>query len=760
MTQEATFPADLEARFRPLRPLGRGAMGEVWLAQDLQTGTPVALKLLAGVTAAGLIQRLQREAAVLAQLRHPGVLRLLGMGTCSRGPFLATEYLEGESLEGKVLEPGRAEAVMLEVAAALQAVHDAGLLHRDLKPANVFLTRQGRAKLIDFGLALDPDLTRLTATSVFVGTPLYMAPEVWRGHPSSVASDWYSWGATGFELVEGRAPVDHGVVEWAQGLRDFPRAPLKLVEPGSPLGRALEACLAVDPEQRPRGLEEIRARMRGGDPSPSPGATTGALRPLEDSAPEAPAPAGRGRGGALVAPALVALALVALGAAWRAGPPPPPVAASPPTASPAAPAGPLPVDLVARLRRELEWARGRAVTPGGELIEEGIAGERDRRLLDRDPATWGQTVALMPELASWYAWRRQGRDPSEIPEVQRSQLRALDPEYARVLGERPFFPVLYATPSSEPMVALAGVGFQRLPPPPRPAYRGWAGTALGAAARCMQARRVKQQEFDAKPEGPLEGGTVVSIGGFLTKMSVSDYLNGISGDRFMRIRTREWVDDGRQELLLGLYAARRALEDPRQADRDYLGLVLSEVLGSQGALMSGGEISLDPEANFGGGASHPATWHLFAELRYKALVRLTNAGFDPDEEWATLPALYQLALEGDDAEPWVSLRKSFVLARLTKTAGRRASREVMAMVVQEHLDFLSRMEPHRQLALIENLLEFMVEEEAALGLDAAGLERLAAIAAPVAARGGARLKAYLRRFRERFGGPGSPTGSR
>ena len=174
------FPPGLRDRFEPRRVLGKGAMGTVYLATRLSDGGEVAVKVVRERGSATLRDRFLREAKSQARLEHPHVLRIFDWGEDAGDPFLVMEVLEGRSLE---LGPVDYDplAVMLEIAEGLEAVHGAGLVHRDLKPANVFLCRDGRAVLTDFGLVRDPDLTALTATGQVVGSLGYLPPEVLLG---------------------------------------------------------------------------------------------------------------------------------------------------------------------------------------------------------------------------------------------------------------------------------------------------------------------------------------------------------------------------------------------------------------------------------------------------------------------------------------------------------------------------------------------------------------------------------------------------
>jgi hypothetical protein len=238
-------------------------MGRVLRVRDRASGEEVALKLLHPGIPEEARRRFLREAEVLGRLDHPGILRSRDAGELKDGtPYLVTELLAGGSLDqcGPLEDPLSA---MRQVGEALQAAHDAGVLHRDVKPANIVREPGGRAVLIDMGLALDQDLTRLTATGNLVGTLGTMAPELFRGVAPSPSSDWYSWAVSIFWLVEGHSPFDGEVVMAVARGAPLPRPTYRNIVADTPLWRALEALLVVDPERRPASWSEIEAILDG-----------------------------------------------------------------------------------------------------------------------------------------------------------------------------------------------------------------------------------------------------------------------------------------------------------------------------------------------------------------------------------------------------------------------------------------------------------------------------------------------------------------
>jgi eukaryotic-like serine/threonine-protein kinase len=205
--------------WQTVRLLGRGGMGEVWLAEraDGQHEQQAALKILSPYLAApDSLKRFRRERQLLARLEHPNIARLLDGGLSSQGgPYLVMEYVEGTRLDRYCEEQtlpvrGRLE-LMVKVCAAVNTAHQHLIVHRDLKPGNILVTKEGEPKLLDFGIAkvLDSEATQEhTATANVFLTPMYASPEILRGQPATVASDVYSLGVVLYELLAGRRPFD------------------------------------------------------------------------------------------------------------------------------------------------------------------------------------------------------------------------------------------------------------------------------------------------------------------------------------------------------------------------------------------------------------------------------------------------------------------------------------------------------------------------------------------------------------------------
>ena len=273
------YPDELRALYEPKRRLGAGSMGRVYLAVEQRTGTLVAVKVLPHCADDAVEKRLEREARSLARFKHPHVLRVYAFGRTREGPYLVSEYLRGSTLD-LVKGEQDVERIGLQLAEGLDAVHKQGLLHRDVKPANVFVTNRGRAVLMDFGLVLDPGSTKLTSTGGMVGTMHYMAPEVMGGESATRLSDWYSWGATLYTVLEGKVPFTRMQIIGALTKKEVPALEFPESSPEHPMRRPIERALSWEPRDRPSSLREVeilagRIDSRGRPATSPPGRPSG-----------------------------------------------------------------------------------------------------------------------------------------------------------------------------------------------------------------------------------------------------------------------------------------------------------------------------------------------------------------------------------------------------------------------------------------------------------------------------------------------------
>jgi Tol biopolymer transport system component len=283
-----------------LAPLGAGGMGEVYRAKDTRLGRDVALKILPEFFArdADRLRRFEQEARAVAALNHPNILAVFDIGQHNGSPFLVSELLEGETLRARLdrgaLPQRKTIEYGVQVAHGLAAAHEKGIIHRDLKPENVFVTKDGRIKILDFGLAKlaqtageDPDAVTLTsahtAAGVVMGTASYMAPEQVRGEVADPRTDIFAFGAVLYEMLSGARAFrrDTPAETMTAVLKDDPP---ELSDPVRPVSSALERivrrCLEKNPEQRfqsARDLSFALSALSGTDAS-GPVRATGAPR--------------------------------------------------------------------------------------------------------------------------------------------------------------------------------------------------------------------------------------------------------------------------------------------------------------------------------------------------------------------------------------------------------------------------------------------------------------------------------------------------
>ena len=220
------LPTDLPFLFAPgqrfgpyliVRPLGKGGMGQVYEAEETESGRRIAMKILSrGLGDDEERDRFLREGQLAASLSHPNCVYVFGTTEVQGFPVIAMELAPGGTLkdlvvDGKPLTPAAAVDAILQVIAGLDAAAALGILHRDIKPSNCFVDRDGRVLVGDFGLSMTTlarDEQTLAVAGTIMGTPGFASPEQLRGEPLDVRSDIYSVGATLFYLLTGRAPFD------------------------------------------------------------------------------------------------------------------------------------------------------------------------------------------------------------------------------------------------------------------------------------------------------------------------------------------------------------------------------------------------------------------------------------------------------------------------------------------------------------------------------------------------------------------------
>src|SRR5437588_8043930 len=287
-------------RFEIVEPLGEGAYAETYKARDTRSGEMVLIKSPNPLLFAdpAIHQRFMRESEIARHLNHPGVQRSVDLGENRSEPYLALEYIEGDTLRRWLrrhktpLSIPQAVQWGTELAEALAYLHHHKIVHRDLKPENVIVTGDGHLKIIDFGTALLRGARRLTWRHLTeaLGTPDYMSPEQIQGERGDPRSDIYSWGIMMYEFLTGRVPFegDHWLAVMAGHLQ---RHPKPIHEVRSDVPRELEAIVLTAmrryPENRYQSADELLADLRSLDlqeaPAPAPA-------PAPSPAPAVPAP--------------------------------------------------------------------------------------------------------------------------------------------------------------------------------------------------------------------------------------------------------------------------------------------------------------------------------------------------------------------------------------------------------------------------------------------------------------------------------------
>jgi serine/threonine protein kinase len=250
--------------------LGCGGMSIVYKAKHLGFDRTVALKFLTCIiNEASAMERFKREAIVLNQLKHPNIIELVGWGFLQRRPYIAMEWVDGQSLAQTLrshpnnrLSASEATPIFLQICDALEHAHSKGIIHRDLNPSNVMLTGQQQVKLIDFGIARLTDsagvsMSTLISTGAIIGSLPYMSPEQCTGHPPDVRSDIYSMGCLMYEVLTGSPPFtsDNANTMLMQHVQQKPKNHAEL---NNWLGKIVMSALAKDPSARIESAARLR----------------------------------------------------------------------------------------------------------------------------------------------------------------------------------------------------------------------------------------------------------------------------------------------------------------------------------------------------------------------------------------------------------------------------------------------------------------------------------------------------------------------
>ena len=350
-----------------IAPFGAGGMGEVYRARDPQLGREVAIKILPSFLSRDpdRLRRFEQEARAAAALNHPNILAVYQMGTHDGAPYLVSELLEGSTLRDQLLRGAvpvrKAVDYAIQTARGLAAAHEKGIVHRDLKPENLFLTKDGRIKILDFGLAKliqqphasdpgSPTMTEGTEPGVVLGTVGYMAPEQVRGQTADDRADLFALGAILYELLTGKRAFHKPTsAETMSAILNEEPPSASQITPGIPpaLQKVVQRCLEKNPEQRFHSASDLAFALEALSDSGS--APSGAFA----------ASASRGKGLWMVAAGLL-VAVVAGVALWL-------------NRSPANPV----VESVVQLTNDRQSKSGSMETDGARIyFNEGPSGSR------------------------------------------------------------------------------------------------------------------------------------------------------------------------------------------------------------------------------------------------------------------------------------------------------------------------------------------------------------------------------------------------
>jgi Flp pilus assembly protein TadD/predicted Ser/Thr protein kinase len=255
------------SRYEIVRLLGQGGMGAVYQANDKELDRQVAIKVIRADMASNpeILRRFKQELILARQITHKNVIRIFDLGQADGIKFITMEYIEGENLQGvlrrkKKLEPAEAANILAQVCRALEAAHHEGVIHRDLKPQNIMLDKNGRAYVMDFGIARSMLGAGMTQTGALIGTPDYMSPEQAKGQSIDARSDLFSLGIIFYEMLSGKVPFDADTTMGKLWKRtNEPARPLDELDKTipKPLSDIVRKCLEIDPKKRFSSAEEL-----------------------------------------------------------------------------------------------------------------------------------------------------------------------------------------------------------------------------------------------------------------------------------------------------------------------------------------------------------------------------------------------------------------------------------------------------------------------------------------------------------------------
>ncbi len=251
----------VKGRFKLLKAAAKGGTANVYLAEEVATGKHVAVKVMKKDLAEvqDMEKRFQREASVMAKIKHPNIVGLVHFEHAPEGLLLVTDWVDGERLDvmmgGKALEPALGLSLLQQLASALAAIHATGVCHRDLKPENIVVANDGTLKLLDFGIARFTEATAgqfLTAAGQIAGTPAYVAPEQALAKPCDARTDVYTFGVLAYRMLSGKLPFEakHDLEMLTAHVK---KTPSRMRAPGvdSHVIDLVMQCLEKKPDDRP-----------------------------------------------------------------------------------------------------------------------------------------------------------------------------------------------------------------------------------------------------------------------------------------------------------------------------------------------------------------------------------------------------------------------------------------------------------------------------------------------------------------------------
>jgi len=580
-----TLVGRLLGQYRVEREVGRGGMGEVYLARDARLDRPVALKLLPPSLTSdpGRARRLEREARAASSLSHPNIVTVHEFGESEGLRFIVTEYVEGRTLKELIgtggLKLSQALDAAIQIASALEAAHRVGVVHRDVKPENVMVREDGYVKVLDFGLAkptakpgpAPPDgsgdtapTALITEPGVIMGTVAYMSPEQARGEEVDHRSDIFSFGVVLYEMVTGRRPfrgetVSHTMV----AILEREPAPLSQYATDAPeeLQRAVSKALRKDRAERYQTMgellaelrevrEEVTFRARQELHLSSGGASAQAAR---DAAVGGEAKRGWGRAALWAAALLVAVSALAFGVyqyvgSRRATPPPPPsVKLTRLTAN-----GKVLAVAVSRDGRYVAYAAGPTRQQGLWVMQTGT-GSGVQIVAPADEVAY-EGLTFSPDSDHVYYVRRLGNNPADlyrVPTLGGTPKRLLvdletavefSPDGRQIAFVRE---VLGREPLAETRLMVAnadGTGERVVATRKAPAYYGIA--ALWKVAWSPDGEHIACPVGDQSLPGELRSGLVA--------VSVKDGSERpLTRQMWFNIKQAAWLGDGSGLVIVG-----------------------------------------------------------------------------------------------------------------------------------------------------------------------------------------------------------------